>query len=69
MPGAFMIEHLARIALIDQLAAAGAVVEMVSLVGRLGAESLSWEKRAEIGQLGHSVYPLSTSCVFRRGAT
>lgn len=36
----FVIEHLPGVALVDQLAAVWAVVEMVSLVGRLGAASL-----------------------------
>jgi hypothetical protein len=48
-----MIEHLSSVVLVNRLGAVRAVVETASLVGRLDAEPLSWDKRAEIGQPGH----------------
>jgi hypothetical protein len=47
----FVIEHLPGVALVDQLAAVWAVVEMASLVGRLGAASLTGDWWVKIGQL------------------
>jgi hypothetical protein len=46
VPRAFMIEHLASIALVDQLATVWAVVEMAALVGRRRAVPLARAWRA-----------------------
>src|SRR4051812_44707927 len=53
MPGPFVVKDLPSVALVDQLSAVRAVVEIVSLVGRLGAASRGGNEWAEIGQLGH----------------
>ncbi|MBA1144790.1 hypothetical protein [Mesorhizobium neociceri] len=44
----FVVKHLPSVALIDQLSAVRAVVEMVSLVCRLGAVALADDRRAKI---------------------
>jgi hypothetical protein len=45
VPRSFMIEHLASIALVDQLAAVWAVVEMATLVARRRAVPLARDSR------------------------